>query len=140
LGVCQSKGLHRTATGLYAGAFSADPQLADNLQAGHRYRAACFAALAAAGQGKDSQELNDEERNRLRHQALDWLRAELTAWDNAKDRALALQKLTHWQLDAGLAGVRDKEALAQLPQVEREAWLQLWSSVAKVLQKTRGQK
>ena len=48
LGVCQFKRLHRTAAALYAGAFSADPRLADNLQAGHRYRAACLAALAAA--------------------------------------------------------------------------------------------
>ena len=44
---------HRSAR-LYAAAFAADPKLADDLKAGHRYNAACFAALAAAGQGEDA--------------------------------------------------------------------------------------
>src|SRR5262249_1943963 len=45
------KKLHHTAAGLYAAAFAADPRLADDLKAAHRYNAACHAALAAAGQG-----------------------------------------------------------------------------------------
>src|SRR6516164_4586354 len=67
------KKLHHTATGLYAAAFAADPKLADDLKAGHRYRAACAAALAAAGQGEDAAKLDDKEKVRLRKQALDWL-------------------------------------------------------------------
>src|SRR5262249_15112457 len=39
-GVCQAKKLH-----------AADPRLAGDLEGGHRYNAACSAALAAAGQG-----------------------------------------------------------------------------------------
>jgi serine/threonine-protein kinase len=47
LGVCQFKGLYRTAARLCADTLTADPKLADDLPAGHRYRAACFAARAA---------------------------------------------------------------------------------------------
>ncbi len=76
-GVCQGKKLNQQAAGLYAAAFAADPKLADDLKAGHRYNAACHAALAAAGQGEDAAKLDDKERARLRKQALDWLRADL---------------------------------------------------------------
>jgi hypothetical protein len=41
----------------------------------YRYNAACCAALAAGGQGKDADKLDDKERARLREQACDWLRA-----------------------------------------------------------------
>src|SRR5262249_60579522 len=62
LGACQFKGLHATTARLYAAAFTADPKLADDLQAGHRYRAARAAAPAAPGQGKDAEPLDDRER------------------------------------------------------------------------------
>src|SRR5689334_13942472 len=75
--LCLIKKLHRTAAGLYADAFAADPKLAADLTAGHRYDAACCAALAAAGQGEDAAKLDDKERARLRKQALEWLRAHL---------------------------------------------------------------
>src|SRR5205814_89708 len=64
----------------YAEAFAAQPALADDLKVGHRYNAACYAALAAAGMGEDTARLDDKEKSRLRKQALDWLRADLTLW------------------------------------------------------------
>jgi serine/threonine-protein kinase len=140
LGVCQFQGLRRTAVRLYADAFTAEPKLADDLAAGHRFRAARFAALAAAGQGKDAQKLNEPECARLRRQALDWLRDDLAAWVRAADRTPAPRALKRWQRDADLAGVRDPEALAKLPQPEREAWGRLWADVADLLRKTAGQK
>jgi serine/threonine-protein kinase len=140
LGVCQFQGLRLTTARLYADAFIADPKLADNLQAGHRYRAARYAVLAAAGQGKDAQKLDDQERAQLRRQALDWLRADLAAWAKVPDRALAQKTLRPWQHDADLAGVRDEEALAKLPQAESEGWRQLWSGVAELLRKPGGPK
>src|SRR5262249_57071340 len=79
LGACQFEGLYRTAAGLCADAFAADPKFANDLQAGHRHRAACFAVLAAIGKGKDARKLEDRERARLRQQAQDWLRADLVA-------------------------------------------------------------
>src|SRR5262249_4594912 len=51
--LCSLKRLNRASAGLYADAFAADPKLAADPNAGHRYNAACQAALAAAGQGKD---------------------------------------------------------------------------------------
>ena len=102
-GVCQGKKLHHTAAGLYAAAFAADPKLADDLKAAHRYNAACYAALAAAGQGEDAAKLDDKEKTRLRKQALDWLRADLALrtkqLESGKpaDRAEVQQTMRHWQ-------------------------------------------
>jgi hypothetical protein len=48
--------------------------------------------------------------------------------------------LKRWQQDADLSSVRDQEALAKLPQAEREAWCQLWSDVADLLQKNGDRK
>ena len=79
LEVCGLTRRHVAAARLYADAFTADPKLADDLKAGHRYNAACYAALAAAGQGTDADKLDDQEHRRLRHQALAWLRADLEA-------------------------------------------------------------
>ena len=73
-GVCQAKKLHSAAMQLYAEAFAADATLADDLKAGHRYDAACFAARAAAGEVENPAKLDNKERTRLRQQALDWLR------------------------------------------------------------------
>jgi serine/threonine-protein kinase len=140
LGVCQFQGLGRAAARLYAGAFADDPKLADDFQAGRRYGAARCAARAAADRGKEAEKLDDPERARLRQQALGWLRADLAAWAGAADRTPVPRTLRRWQQDADLAGVRDPEALAQLPQPEREAWAQLWSDVADLLRQTGGPK
>ncbi len=113
------------ATGLYAAAFAADPKLADDLKAGHRYNAACFASLAAAGQGEDAAKLDDAERTRLRKQALEWLRADLALCTKQletgkpADRAEVQQTVRHWQKDTDLAGIRDAAALAKLPAENR---------------------
>jgi hypothetical protein len=45
-----------------------------------RYIAARFAARAGCGQGADAATLDEKERARLRHQALAWLRDELSWW------------------------------------------------------------
>src|SRR5262249_30096661 len=76
-GLCSLKRLHRAAARFYEGAFAADPQPLDDLGAAHRYNAACAAALAGCGQGKDADKFDGKERARLRRQALDWLRAAL---------------------------------------------------------------
>jgi serine/threonine-protein kinase len=138
--LCGIKKRYAAAARLYAEALAATPQLAKDPRTGRRYNAACAAALAGGGQGADTALLDAKERARWRQQALDWLRADLAAWARATDRALAQQQLAHWQQDADLAGVRDQEALAQLPQAEREGWCRLWSDVADLLQKTGGPK
>jgi serine/threonine-protein kinase len=140
LGVCQFKGLHRVAARLYAEAVAADPGLADDLQAGLRYRAACFAVLAAGSQGKTCEKLDDRERARLRQQAHDWLRADLAIWAKTADAALVQKTLRQWQQDPCLAPVRDQETLAKLAPAERAAWSLLWSDALDLLKKTSGPK
>jgi tetratricopeptide (TPR) repeat protein len=139
--MCWYRNLTYAATRLRAAAFAIDPKTADDLKASHRYSAACEAALTAAGQGKDAGDLDDKERARLRQQALDWLRADLAAWEKrlnsgqGADRAEVEQKLKDWQADRNLAGIRDKDALAKLPEAERKALEKVWADVAMLLNK-----
>jgi hypothetical protein len=118
------KKLRLTETRLYIDAFTADPTLADDLKAGHRYNAACNAALAAAGKGEDAGKLDDKDRARLHKQALDWLRADLALYT----------KLTASGPPAARPFV-DKAALAKLPAEERAAFTRLWADVAALLKR-----
>src|SRR5437763_2953473 len=49
------------------------PALAADPRTSVHYNAACAAALAGCGQGKDADQSDEKERGRLRRQALDWL-------------------------------------------------------------------
>jgi superkiller protein 3 len=134
------------AARFYADAFVADPKLSDDPRAGHRYNAACCAARAGCGQGEDAKKLDDKERARWRKQALDWLRADLTAFsklvdsDKPEDRKQVRQRLQHWRQDRDLAGLRDKDALQTLPADERQACQQLWREVAELWKKMEERK
>jgi hypothetical protein len=131
---------YAAAVGFFSDAFTADPKLADDLQAQHRYRAAAAALLAAAGKGEDARGLA-EQRGRFRQRARDWLGADLDAYARLaakEDRALrqALrQRLSFWLEDDNLATVRDAKELAALPEPERKAWEKLWADVAALLKK-----
>jgi hypothetical protein len=138
--LCQRyKHWYATAARFYADAFAADPKLADDLKAGHRYDAAGAAALAAAGQGTDADKLDAREQRRLREQALAWLRADMVQWSKRlqggkpADRQLAGVKLDHWQRDSDLAGVRDADALKKLAPDEQKEWQRLWADVPELL-------
>jgi Flp pilus assembly protein TadD len=139
----QYKKLPHTAARFCADAFAAEPKLATDTRSGNRYNAARAASLAAAGQGEDAVKLADEERARLRQQALDWLRADLTAWTKVMDqgppqaRQVVAQMLQHWQKEADLANLRGKAALDQLPAAERDGWQRLWADVAALLQRAQ---
>jgi tetratricopeptide (TPR) repeat protein len=142
---CQKyKKLYTTAAAWYVEAFAAEPKAAEDLKAGHRYHAACAAALAGSGKGHDAGQLSDDERSHFRQQALEWLRAELAIYAkrlpaaNAQDRTWMHKQLEHWQRQDDLRGLRDATALAQLAADERAAWLQLWVEVATVLRETGG--
>src|SRR5207253_1431418 len=107
---------------------------------GHRYDAVCAAALAGCGHGKDAAAIASPERARLRRQALTWLRADLAAWRQGlekepdKARLVVRQQMQHWQEDTDFVGVRGSEALAKLPEVEREDWRKLWAEVDQLRQ------
>jgi serine/threonine-protein kinase len=140
------KKLPRTAVRFYAEAFAADPNLAGDLRAQHRYGATCSAVLAAAGQGEDAQDLPDKERQSLRRQALVWLRADLALYaqtagmDELRGLKAVRQRLEHWGQNRELAPVRDAAALERLPEDERAAWGQLWADTADLLVKVGGKK
>jgi hypothetical protein len=48
--------------------------------------------------------------------------------------------MRQWRQDANLASVRDPEALAQLPDDERQDWRRLWDDVYQLLQELEGRK
>jgi tetratricopeptide (TPR) repeat protein len=135
------KEFYRAAAGFLADAFRADPRLADDLRAQHRYHGARAAALAAAGKGQDARRLPERVVLTLRRQALRWLRADLAAYtmlagrDDPKLKQAIRQRLGHWQKDADLASLRDAEALTKLPDHERDAWRRLWADVAALCKK-----
>src|SRR5262249_34026236 len=130
---CVQSRRYAAAVRLSGEAFRAEEKLAGDLAAGHRYRAAVAAARAGVGQGRDADQLTPEERAALRRQALDWLNADLAAWRSHNDRGQRARVLGTWRADRGLAGVRDEEGLAKLPQAERAAWGALWAEVDKIL-------
>jgi serine/threonine-protein kinase len=144
--MCYEKALHAAAARLWADALSAEPKLAEDRQTLHRYNAACAAALAGTGQGRDEQPPDEAAKAKLRSQALDWLKAELAAWTKLLEsgqpqaRADVEQNMTHWKQDSDLAGVRDADALAKLPADERTAWQALWGDVDSLLKRARTQR
>jgi hypothetical protein len=142
--LCQQyKRRHAAAARCYAAAFVTDPRLADYPGQPHRYNAAYSAALAAAGQAVDAENLPDKVQLMLRRQALAWLRADLTAYaklaerDDPKPKELVRQRLAHWCQDSDLDSVRDNEALDKLADHERQQWRRLWDDVAALLSKVQ---
>ena len=131
--------LFTAAARLWAEALASDPKLGDDRQAGHRYNAACAASLAAAAQDKPDPPRDDAAKEKLRGQALNWLKAELATWAKLLEsgppqaRPAIAQVLTHWKQDPDLAGIRDGAALMKLPAPEQKAFAQLWADVASLL-------
>jgi formylglycine-generating enzyme required for sulfatase activity/WD40 repeat protein/tetratricopeptide (TPR) repeat protein/tRNA A-37 threonylcarbamoyl transferase component Bud32 len=129
------------AAQLWADALARDPNLGDDRRTQHRFNAARTAALAAAGLGTGEPALDNAAKVKLRRQALDWLRAELTAWGNpngtdpAQRRTGAVQALDRWRKVSDLAGIREPGALTQLPVNEQKPFTQLWADVAGLLAK-----
>jgi serine/threonine-protein kinase len=139
LGACQFTDRTLALAKLYSDAFVADPSLADDLRAGHRSNAARHAVQAGGGRGADAVGLGEPERAKWRARAREWLRADLTALGKLLDRdpgsaqTIGLQRLTQWQGDPDLAGLRDAAALSGLTPEERKACLAVWDEVETVL-------
>jgi serine/threonine protein kinase/Flp pilus assembly protein TadD len=138
--ICQEyKKRYTASVRFYTDAFAEQPKMANDLVKQFRYNAACAAARAGCGQGKDADQTDDQERARLRRQALEWLRADLAVY--RKDLEMVPDKagpeirsrMQQWQKDKDLAGVRDPAALAELPEDERREWQKLWADVTDTL-------
>ena len=137
-GVCKRKGLYGASARLFAAAFAADPALGTSLGTVYRYPAARVAVLAGGGQGQDAPELDAAARARWRKQALDWLRVDLALWADGLNkstdgRSRVASALRRWQREKDLAGIREPEELAKLPESERAGCLRFWADVEELL-------
>jgi tetratricopeptide (TPR) repeat protein len=138
------KQLHAAAVRLYEEAFAAQPDLADDLRAGHRLAAARCAAQSGTGKGKDDPPLDAEAQARLRALALAWLRADLAATDsslggaNAEARSEIRTRLDRWRADPGFKALRDPKALDQLPEAERGGWRMFWGDIDSLYSRAGG--
>jgi hypothetical protein len=98
--------------------------------------------MAAAGKGEDDPKPDDAARAGWRHRALGWLKAELAAWSELLEsgdppaRAAVAPNFRHWRQDPDLAGVRDPDVLAALPEPERADWQALWAQVDRLARRT----
>jgi serine/threonine-protein kinase len=139
--LCGMKKLYAAAASFYRDALRAEPNLAELGPADSRYAGACCAVLAGCRQGKDTAGLTDQECASWRHQALDWLRKDLDSLKKeleTGDRQAfgpVQQRLSQWQTDPDLAGVRDKVYLTALPDDEREQWSKHWSDCKELLER-----
>jgi serine/threonine-protein kinase len=150
--LCRISKRYAAASLLYAEALKADPRLTDRSADRQippwwfAYGGICSAALAGCGQGVDAPPLDDMARFRLRAQALSWLKAELVEYSKllqtskSADRTDVLAALRVWKAEHKLAGVRDVDALADLPELERTAWTALWRDVDALLAKAQGER
>jgi hypothetical protein len=129
----------------FAEVFTADPQVLAGPPPTPRYHATYAAVMAGCGQGRDAAGLDEQTRVGFRRQALGWLRAEL----KARRRLLAQEAenaggpvaddLRQWLGNFHFARVRGPEALARLPEDERQAWQVLWADVAATLAQAQGE-
>jgi eukaryotic-like serine/threonine-protein kinase len=138
---CHTDGLYAEAAELARAAFAADPKLADAPGSFRRYNAACAAALAGCGKGKDDPLPDRATRTMLRTQALAWLNADLGTWfkrvaDDSKAAPNVQRVIEHWRSDPDLAGVREATALDALPEAERRDWQALWTEVDRLRAKS----
>ena len=140
IAICQHKKLFAVASRIYDEAFIALPELAEERDKDYRYDAARNAVKAAAGLGTKLVAIDELDCNRLRRQALRWLRADLAAWEKQRANASAMveKKLLQWQKDADLGTVREKDMLTKLSAVERAEWEKLWRDVEALLVHVRG--
>ena len=109
------------------------------MQAQNRYNAACSAAVAASGKGIDKPPLGEQAKTRWRHQALEWLKADLAHWAKQAEtgsieaKALVTKILQHWKADTGPASIRDEMELTKLTETQRKEWQKFWAEVASLL-------
>ena len=125
--MCYDKKLHAASARFWAEAFEARMNLADDMNVQNRYNAACAAALAGSGEGKDEPPLDDAKKAHWRKQSVEWLNADLAAWSKIlasgppQAKPFIVKTLQHWKADTDLAGVRDAAALAKLSGDEQKA-------------------
>jgi eukaryotic-like serine/threonine-protein kinase len=140
--ICSDQKRFVVSARYWAWALEADPTLGDDRRFQYWFSAACTAARAARGEGKDENPPDDAARADLRRRALQWLKVDLAVWsrmlasDARQSRALALKAMRQWRKDTDLVEVRDADGLASLSEAERKDWLALWGEVDALIRKT----
>jgi tetratricopeptide (TPR) repeat protein/tRNA A-37 threonylcarbamoyl transferase component Bud32 len=124
------KRLPVTAVKWYEDAFRRKTSLLENLEARHRFHAACAAALAGCGMESEGEKLDEQAKAGLRLKALNWLRADMGVLIKRQSEGRsALFFAMLWQQSADLACVRDQDALAKFSEEERRNWHSLWADI-----------
>ncbi len=137
--LCQIKNLFATSAQLWDELFTAEPRLAGELNAGHRYAAACAAARAASGEGKENPPPDLATRQRFRRKAREWLESDLAAITDSmakgspRERSIGASRLGRWLVATQLAAVRDQTGLVALTEIERREWKALWTKVEEAI-------
>ncbi len=144
--LCRIRRQYAAAAKLFSDALATRAQLPDDMRAGFRYNAPIVAVLAGSGRGEGGANLSEAERARWRKQAREWLQADLAAWSKnldsspAADRTLITKILTHWRTDPDLAGLRDPDAVNNLPEAERQECRKLLSDLDTLLNRAKSLK
>jgi hypothetical protein len=100
---------------------------------------------ARPGVGLNGANLSKDDRTAWRRQALDWMRADLTArakpleGETAVSRELVNLMVANWKTDPELAGLRERSAMHPLSTDERNECLALWHAVDNLLTRSRGE-
>jgi eukaryotic-like serine/threonine-protein kinase len=122
-----------TSVRFFEQAFKQQPALAADLDAKHRFHAACAAVQVGWGLDAEAAKLDDNSRAAFRKKAYDWLRADCDAWierhQNGKSGELPARTMEIWQKSKELAAIREEAALAKAPERERKDWQKLWADV-----------
>ena len=136
-----SRHFYAAAARLWTEAFAASPTLAADPTTGNRFQAARAAALAGAEGGRLEDAPDARSRARWREQAVAWLEADLAASaavlesGSSRQRAAVSRRLGRWQVDPSLAGLRDVQAMAGIPEPERRSLRDLWRRIDTVRSK-----
>jgi eukaryotic-like serine/threonine-protein kinase len=139
--LCQIKHLFATSAAVWDELFTAEPRLAGEQSAGHRYSAACAALRAASGESKENTPPDRATRERLRQKARKWLEADLAAViesmekGSSRERSSGPSRLGRWLVATQLAGVRDQTSLVALTDTERGDWKAFWMKVEETIDK-----
>lgn len=127
-------GLYAAAAHFYGRAF-ADPGMPTNPRSNLRFLAACAAAQAGTGADRGTIRPDPKEQERLRAQALVWLKTDLALWSRLasdaqpSERKAAGEALRVTKQARALACVREPAELAKLPEKERAQWQKYWSDI-----------